>query len=142
MVSSLAKQNSRFARVRCLLVEDSEFDQRRIQRVLEQLGVQRLDIVPDVTTAREYLDTFRPDLILMDNGLPDGSGVDLALELREHPERQNIPVVIISDWPTPFMFDKALMARVRSVLNKDEFNLVSAVDVLNHSRGLKAVSKR
>jgi len=76
MVSSLAKQNSRFARVRCLLVEDSEFDQRRIQRVLEQLGVQRLDIVPDVTTAREYLDTFRPDLILMDNGLPDGSGVD------------------------------------------------------------------
>jgi len=40
------------------------------------------------------------------------------------------------------MFDKALMARVRSVLNKDEFNLVSAVDVLNHSRGLKAVSKR
>lgn len=127
---------SRYSQVRCLLIEDSQFDQRRIKRILDQLGIGKLDIASTVDSARLHLVRNRVDLILLDNGLPDGSGVDFALELSERPSLANIPVVIVSDWPTPFMFDKALAARVQQVLSKDEFNLARAVDVLNSSRSL------
>jgi CheY-like chemotaxis protein len=129
-----ALTKSRFGHIRCLLIEDSEFDQRNIKRVLDGLGIERLDIVTTVGHARAHLMRHRVDLILLDNGLPDGFGVDFALELKQHPRLTNIPVVIVSDWPTPFMFDKALIARVRQVLRKDEFNLARAADVLRFSR--------
>lgn len=129
-----ALATSRFSHIRCLLIEDSEFDQRRIRRVLVELGILHLDIVSTVGEARAYVTRQRVDLILLDNGLPDGFGVDFALELRDSPGLSNIPVVIVSDWPTPFMFDKALMARVRQVLRKDEFNLAKAADILRLSR--------
>lgn len=129
-----ALDNSRFSHTRCLLIEDSEFDQRQIKRVLRALGIERLDIVSTVGEARAHIMRRGVDLILLDNGLPDGFGVDFALELRNSSRFSNIPVVIVSDWPTPFMFDKALMARVRQVLRKDEFNLAKAADVLRMSQ--------
>lgn len=133
MVQPLLAPN-RFAHIRCLLVEDSEFDQRRIRRVLDHLGIQKLDVADSLGAARAFLSTSRVDLILLDNGLPDGLGVDFALELKEQPNLANIPVVMVSDWPTPFMYDKALIARVRQVLRKDEFNLARAIKVLSFSR--------
>lgn len=129
-----ALDNSRFSHIRCLLIEDSEFDQRQIKRVLQALGIERLDIVSTVGQGRAHIMRRGVDLILLDNGLPDGFGVDFAMELRNSSRFSNIPVVIVSDWPTPFMFDKALMARVRQVLRKDEFNLAKAADVLRMSR--------
>ena len=131
-----ARAKSRFAHVRCLLIEDSEFDQKRIRRVLEGLGIEHLDAVSTVGHARAHIMRHSVDLILLDNGLPDGFGVDFAMELRNTPRFAKIPVVIISDWPTPFMFDKALMARVRQVLRKDDFNPARAAEVLSLSRGL------
>lgn len=127
-------ENSRFAHIRCLLVEDSDFDQRLIKRVLLELGIERLDIVSTVGQARAHIMRRGVDLILLDNGLPDGFGVDFAMELRSSARFRHIPVVIISDWPTPFMFDKALLAQVRQVLRKDEFNLAKAADVLRLSQ--------
>jgi DNA-binding response OmpR family regulator len=37
-----------------------------------------------------------PDAILLDIHLPDGSGVDLLRELREHPATATIPVMILT----------------------------------------------
>lgn len=129
---------SRYAHVKCLLIEDSEYDQRRIRRILDQAGIGQLDIVATVQDARRYLAGNRVDLILLDNGLPDGAGIDFALELRKHAHLANTPVVIVSDWPTPFMFDKALVARVKAVLRKDEFNVARVVEALSLSRGTAA----
>lgn len=126
--------NSKYAHIRCLLIEDSEFDQRLIKRVLTELGIEHLDMVGTIGAARAYLSRQKVELILLDNGLPDGLGVDFALELKKVSRLSSIPVVIISDWPTPFMFDKALMARVRQVLRKDEFNLAKAAAMLSQSQ--------
>jgi two-component system KDP operon response regulator KdpE len=43
--------------------------------------------------ARAQLDSFRPDLILLDLGLPDIDGVELTAELRE---RMSIPIIVLS----------------------------------------------
>jgi hypothetical protein len=59
--------------------------------------------------------------VLLDNALPDGVGVNFALEIAADPRLRSTRVALVTDWPTPFMLDKARMARVRAVMNKSEF---------------------
>ncbi|MFN0291542.1 response regulator [Pedobacter helvus] len=42
------------------------------------------------------ISTFEPDLILMDNWLPDVGGIEATQELKKHPKYKNIPVVYFS----------------------------------------------
>ena len=106
----------------CLIIEDSTFDQERMRRILDRsfAGV-RVDAVATLERARTYLETRRPDLILLDNNLPDGKGANFALEISANPALAAIPVIIVSDWPSPFMFDKAQTAGVQHIVSKGDF---------------------
>ena len=106
--------------ISCLLIEDSNFDQRHIVRMLHAAGRVDLAIAATLEEARKELARSTFDLILMDNALPDGLGVDFALELRKIDRYRDLPILIASDFPSPFMFDKAMAARVRRVLTKSE----------------------
>jgi CheY-like chemotaxis protein len=59
---------------------------------------------------------------LLDNNLPDGLGANFALELAEDPKLAQIPVILVSDWPSPFMWEKAQSAGLAYVLSKTEFD--------------------
>ena len=105
-----------------LVVEDSRFDQRRLVRTLRAAGFD-LPVVVATTLAQAHaaLDAHRVAFVLLDNSLPDGRGVNFALELAADPRFRSIPVVLVTDWPTPFMHDKAQMAHVRAVVTKSDF---------------------
>jgi CheY-like chemotaxis protein len=95
----------------CLIVEDSEFDSMRMARVLSKsLGEVPVKVATTLDTARTMLREGPLDLILLDNNLPDGLGANFALELAQNKELAHIPVIIVSDWPSPFMWDKAASA--------------------------------
>ena len=104
----------------CLLVEDSDFDQHRVSRMLKSVAAVELTIENSLAGAQEALHLGKFDLILLDNALPDGLGVDFALELRKSDKHKQVPIMIVSDFPSPFMYDKALMARVSRVVTKSE----------------------
>ena len=53
--------------------------------------------------------------------LPDGVGADFLAELAVHAHWRQAPVVMVSDWPSPFMFDKARAANVLAVWSKGDF---------------------
>ena len=119
---------------KCLLIEDSDFDQRRIARILA-CGMQvELTIAKDIEDARAALTGQRFDLILLDNALPDGLGVDFAHEIRDKPGHARVPIVMISDFPSPFMYDKAMAAGVTKVLGKDEFQPKHAHEAMRFAR--------
>ena len=107
---------------RCLIVDDSNFDQRMMARTLSKLE-RPIDILFAATLddARQLLRLGQFALILLDNTLPDGKGANFALELSEHEDWAQIPVIIVSDWPSPFMWQKAKQAGVAHVVNKSEF---------------------
>ncbi len=46
--------------------------------------------------ARERLTAETPDLVLLDVRLPDGSGLDLARELRSRPSTRAVPLIAVS----------------------------------------------
>ena len=76
-------------------------------------------------------------MILLDNNLPDGLGANFAVELSHDPAFSKIPVIMVSDWPSPFMWAKATAAGVLHVVNKSDFGaryVHAAVQVANQNR--------
>lgn len=125
----------------CLLVEDSDFDQRRIAHLLARGTQVELTIVRTIAEARGAIARTRFDLILLNNLLPDGLGVDFAAEIRGNRETPFVPIIMISDFASPFMYDKAMAAKVSIVVDKDKFQPKHVQDALQFAR-IMATSRR
>lgn len=125
----------------CLIVEDSEFDQKMMQRVIRRAqSALQIDVATTLSSARRALEIQNISLILLDNNLPDGLGANFALELAADPQSARIPVIIVSDWPTPFMWEKAQSAGVLYVVNKSEFAIPYVQAALNRSQRTSPIS--
>lgn len=74
--------------------------------------------VESLAEAREALRDRRPDLVILDLGLPDGHGLDLLPELTDE-EGRTIPVVIYSAQDT----DRQAAPAVQAVLTKSRMSL-------------------
>tara|TARA_R110002049_G_scaffold44333_5_gene130038 strand:+ start:89490 stop:89915 length:426 start_codon:yes stop_codon:yes gene_type:complete len=122
----------------CLIVEDSEFDQEKLRRILHQShqGL-RIEVATSLGAARRALATGRKALILLDNNLPDGLGAHFAMELATDKHHAETPVIMVSDWPSPFMWEKAASAGVLYVVNKAEFDARYVEAALKQLRGQK-----
>lgn len=119
----------------CLIVEDSTHDQQMLTRAVYYADKDiRVQIANTLKDARLALQRLPVSLILMENTLPDGRGVELALELSQHARFRSVPVIIATDWPSPFMWHKAKQAGVRHVVAKAEFGPALIRDVLNIGR--------
>ncbi len=119
---------------RCLVIEDSEFDQRRMRRVLGRSIRLEIHVAENLAEARQMIDTSGFSLIIADNALPDGLGIDFVREIRERSHLARTPILMVSDHPTPFMYDKAMSARVTAVLAKDDFQPSHVREALRHGR--------
>ena len=105
----------------CLVIEDSEFDQKMIARAMTGARVHaEISYANTLEKARKALATHSYALIVMDNKLPDGNGGDYARELACDPGFRNVPIVIVSGWPSPFMWDKARAAGLTVIDKNDE----------------------
>ncbi len=65
-------------------------------RILAELGVEAVWTAANAAQALAAVRESRPDVALVDVGLPDRDGIDLAYELSELPWRPRV-VVISSD---------------------------------------------
>lgn len=119
----------------CLIVEDSAHDQQMLTRAVNYAQKDiKVQIASTLKDARLALTRIPISLILMENTLSDGRGVELALELSQHARFRTIPIIIATDWPSPFMWHKAKQAGVRHVVAKSEFGPALIRDVLNIGR--------
>lgn len=86
---------TREARPLVLVVEDSDPIRAAFTILLEESGY-------DVASAGTGADAVRlateqrPDLVLLDLGLPDTSGLDVALRIKADPRSAKIPVVALT----------------------------------------------
>jgi DNA-binding response OmpR family regulator len=108
--SQFSTLNSPFSTKAILLVEDNELIQQNNKAVLERNGYT-VRLAMNLAEARKELANWRPDAIVLDITLPDGSGLDLLRELRGgnsqfstlhsqfpalHSQFQNIPVLLLT----------------------------------------------
>jgi PAS domain S-box-containing protein len=83
-------------------------------------GVADVEQATSLSTARAFLARRTPDLVILDLGLPDGSGLDLLADLGDEGGRAT-PVVVYSAQD----MDAALGSRVDAVLTKSRTSLAS-----------------
>jgi PAS domain S-box-containing protein len=84
-------------RLRVLIVDDDADMVDMLTMAVEGAGHEvrkALDGGSALSTARE----FHPDLMLLDLGLPVKSGIEVATELRHHPEFENTRLVALTGW--------------------------------------------
>lgn len=74
-----------------LLVEDSRFAAEAVRLICRRAGL-RLRRAESLDLARQHLRVYRPDIALVDLGLPDGSGLELIDQLNRLNPR--IPQII------------------------------------------------
>ena len=79
-----------------LLVEDSRFAAEAVRLICRHAGI-RLRRAETLADARRHLHSYRPELALVDLGLPDGSGLDLIAELAAMEARRPRIVAVSGD---------------------------------------------
>jgi len=82
--------------VRCLLVDDNEAFLETASLLLEREGVTVVGVASSIAEALRQARALRPDVILVDIGLGDESGFDLARLLAQDGEGRSAPVILIS----------------------------------------------
>ncbi len=74
--------------VKVVLVDDHKMFGQSMARLLSgHVGLSVVALAGDAVGAMEAVRRHRPDVVLMDNRLPDGRGTDVAAQIRsEHPD--------------------------------------------------------
>jgi len=116
-----------------LLIEDNLDVQNFNRLMLEEEGFY-VETVMTLAEARSFLERRTPDIIILDIGMPDGSGLDFLCEFRQS---SNIPVLLLTGFgddidvikgyehgcndylPKPYTFG-VLLARIKSLLQSAE----------------------
>ena len=78
-----------------LLVEDDSLLRHAFKLLLEDAGYR----IHEAGTAHEAIEVARveaPDLVLLDLGLPDAPGLDVARTLRLHEATQDMPIIALT----------------------------------------------
>jgi len=88
-------QHNEQEKSRVLIVEDSRVAVAVIERTLSEHGIDTFAI-QDPGTLLEALESYRPDLILMDMYMPRFNGVEATRVLRQMPAYSTIPIVYLS----------------------------------------------
>ena len=73
-----------------LLVDDTPDYLALLTRVLEGMGIEVVATAPDAASAIRAAGSMKPDIALVDVGLPDRDGVDLGYELADLPWRPHV----------------------------------------------------
>ena len=85
---------------RILIVEDNVAAARMLSRVLAELGGHDIRMVHDGLSALEEAKTHRPEIVLLDIGLPRMNGFEVAQKLRQQPEFRDTVLVAVTGYGT------------------------------------------
>jgi len=85
------------ARVRVLVVDDNEDAAQTLALALECAGCE-LRIAHTAARALELLAAFSPEVALLDIGLPDLNGYELARRMRQLPQGQGTVLIASTGW--------------------------------------------
>ena len=78
-----------------LIVEDSPTAIAALEQILRREG-HEVSVAMDGLSAFAMLSRFKPEIILLDIGLPMIGGMELCLAIRQTPQFEFIPIIIVT----------------------------------------------
>ena len=101
-----------------LLVEPSQTQSKIINHHLALSGVNKVDNFPSAEKAFNYMRQSPPDLVMSSMHLPDSTGRDLILKMREDESLAEVPFVLVSSETAYRYIDPMMQAGVTAILPK------------------------
>lgn len=82
----------------CLVVDDDKFSRTFIKTALYQIGMKNTREAASAAEAVELLNSFKIDIILLDQQMPGKTGLELARELKNsnNPHLKSLPIIMIT----------------------------------------------
>lgn len=103
---------------RILIVEDVEDSRAILVLILQRYcGYQTIEAATGTEAIQKAL-SEKPDLIVMDLGLPDLDGVDAAKALKANPSTAHMPIIAHTAWSPSEWREAALSAGMVEYLEK------------------------
>ncbi len=82
---------------RILIVDDSRDGGESLAMLLRVLGAE-VSLAHSGRTALESVETFKPDVVLLDIGMPGMDGYEVARRIRANPATRNISLIALTGW--------------------------------------------
>ena len=128
-------------KVRVLIVEDDRAQALFAQSVLANAGMLA-EVQQDPMRVLDSLESFGPDLVLMDLHMPQANGVELTALIREHPEFLQTPIVFLSGESDPDARYDAIDAGGDDFLSKPISPKYLIAAVQNRVRRMRSMRQR
>jgi CheY-like chemotaxis protein len=81
-----------------LYIEDIRDNITLVQKIVTSRGHEFM-FAENAETGLEMAFDLRPDLILLDLGLPDADGQTLSVWMRNNPVLEKVPIIVLTAWP-------------------------------------------
>lgn len=81
-----------------LYIEDIKDNITLVQKIVTSRGHEFMS-AENAETGLEMAFDLRPDLILLDLGLPDADGQTLSVWMRNDPVLESVPIIVLTAWP-------------------------------------------
>jgi signal transduction histidine kinase len=103
---------------RILMVDDDVSSTCLMANFLDRIGYSELQSINDSTRVFQIIETFAPDLILLDLAMPGLSGFEILNALRSDRQNEQIPVLVLTGDPSAKNKRRALAAGATDLLVK------------------------
>lgn len=100
-----------------LVVEDDPNIARLLREILTLNGYLVAE-VRDGAAAFEAVQRGKPDLVILDIGLPNVHGLDVLDQVKGNPETMHVPVIVVTAYCTTDMGTQALLGGAAAFVGK------------------------
>lgn len=100
-----------------VLIEDNHDNARLAEKLLTKAG-SKVVIASDGEMGLTMVFENRPDLVLIDLGLPDIDGQTIVGLLRQHPEFEQLKIIAFTAWPQETAHEMAIAYGCDGVITK------------------------
>jgi DNA-binding NarL/FixJ family response regulator len=118
--------------LRCLLVDDNGPFLKAAAVLLQREGVTVVGVAYSTAEALEAARTLRPDVVLVDIGLGDGCGFDLAPLLARDGQGGGADVIMVSAGPETDYAELIAESPAVGFLSKSELSARGIARILGH----------
>jgi CheY-like chemotaxis protein len=112
-----------------ILVVDDNLDAARSLAMLLKAAGHQVHTAHTGPTALETASTYRPAVVLLDIGLPEMNGYEVARRIREQPWGRDIVLIAVTGWGQPMDRQQAMEAGFNHHLTKP-VELATLTDLL------------
>lgn len=82
--------------INCLIIDDDKFSRTFIKTVLNQIGIKNVREASNEKEAENIIKENTIHIILLDQQMPDKSGLEIAKELKSGQDTKDIPIIMIT----------------------------------------------